>query len=195
MFFSVLNYLHYRWSLFFFQRKAFYELKKVCITQHASFRGPCMLTIKGKFSLGENFICNSGPVFSMGNGSCSKINVSKNAQLTIGKQVGMSNTVISCHKSITIGDFVNVGDGCLIMDSNFHSTNWEIRKNREQDVQCAKTASIKIGDHVFIGAHSIICKGVTIGDRSIIAAGSVVVKDIPADCIAGGNPAHVIKQL
>jgi acetyltransferase-like isoleucine patch superfamily enzyme len=52
-----------------------------------------------------------------------------------------------------------------------------------------------IEDDVFIGARSVICKGVTIGARSIIAAGSVVVKDIPADCIAGGNPCKVIKYL
>ena len=46
---------------------------------------------------------------------------------------------------------------------------------------------------MFVGARSIILKGVTIGEHSIIAAGSVVTTDIPADCIAGGNPCKVIK--
>lgn len=52
-----------------------------------------------------------------------------------------------------------------------------------------------IEDDVFIGMNTIVLKGVTIGARSVIGAGSVVVKSIPADCIAVGNPAKVIKRL
>ena len=52
-----------------------------------------------------------------------------------------------------------------------------------------------IEDDAFIGMNCIILKGVTIGARSIVAAGSVVTKSIPADCVAGGNPAKVIKYL
>lgn len=81
------------------------------------------------------------------------------------------------------------------MDSNFHSLDWRKRENRDIDVSDAKTAPVVIEDYVFIGARSIICKGVTIGEKSIIAAGTVVVKDIPANCIAGGNPCKVIKYL
>lgn len=58
-----------------------------------------------------------------------------------------------------------------------------------------KHASIKIEDDAFIGARSIITKGVTIGARSVVAAGSVVVCDIPSDEIWGGNPAKFIKRL
>ena len=54
---------------------------------------------------------------------------------------------------------------------------------------------VVIEDDVLIGTNCIILKGVTIGARSIIAAGSIVTKSIPADCIAGGNPAKVIKYL
>ena len=54
------------------------------------------------------------------------------------------------------------------------------------------SASIVIEDDVWVGAHSIILKGVTIGARSIIGAGSVVTKSIPADCVAAGNPCRVI---
>jgi maltose O-acetyltransferase len=56
-------------------------------------------------------------------------------------------------------------------------------------------APINIGDDVWIGGASIICPGVSIGDRSIIGAGSVVTKDIPADVIAAGNPCKVIRKL
>lgn len=57
------------------------------------------------------------------------------------------------------------------------------------------SAPVTIEDDVFIGMNCVILKGVTIGARSIIAAGSVVTKSIPADCVAGGNPAKVIKRL
>lgn len=57
-----------------------------------------------------------------------------------------------------------------------------------------KTGPISIGDDVFIGANCIINKGITIGDRSIVAAGIVVVKSIPEDEICGGNPAKLIKK-
>lgn len=58
-----------------------------------------------------------------------------------------------------------------------------------------KSAPVVIGDYVFIGARSIVLKGVTIGEKSIIAAGSVVTKDVPANCLAGGNPCKMIKYL
>lgn len=74
-----------------------------------------------------------------------------------------------------IGNHVNIGAECIIIDSNFHSTNWQDRADRRKDVQDAKTASIHIGDYVFIGTRCIINKGITIGEKSIIAAGSVVV--------------------
>lgn len=57
------------------------------------------------------------------------------------------------------------------------------------------SAPIVVEDDVWVGAHSIILKGVTIGARSIIGAGSVVTKSIPADCVAAGNPCRVIKNL
>lgn len=56
------------------------------------------------------------------------------------------------------------------------------------------SAPIVIEDDVWVSAHSIILKGVTIGARSIIGAGSVVTKSIPADCVAAGNPCRVIKK-
>ncbi|MFP4356293.1 MAG: sugar O-acetyltransferase [Phycisphaerae bacterium] len=54
---------------------------------------------------------------------------------------------------------------------------------------------VSIGSDVWVGGGAIICPGVTIGDRSVVAAGAVVVKDVPPDVVVGGNPARLIKQL
>lgn len=56
-------------------------------------------------------------------------------------------------------------------------------------------APVQIGSHAWIGFNSIILKGVTIGDRSVVAAGSVVTHDVPADTLVGGNPARVLRTI
>ena len=107
----------------------------------------------------------------------------------------MSQVSITCKHYIHIGSHVKIGAGTLIFDTNFHNTDWHVRRDQEKDLATAINAPVIIGDDVFVGTRCIINKGVTIGDRSIIAAGSVVVKDIPADCIAGGNPCKVIVTI
>lgn len=147
--------------------------------------------------IGDYFVCVSNPYNAIDCYPASKICVREGAKLIIGKYSGMTNSVIQCHESITIGDYVNIGAGCMIMDTNFHSTGWRIRANREEDTQKknVRTSPVTLEDYVFIGARSIICKGVTIGEKSIVAAGSVVVKSIPKGEIWGGNPAKFITKI
>lgn len=116
-----------------------------------------------------------------------------NASIKIGDNVGMSSPVLWSHERITIGNYVKLGGNCILMDTDSHNLNYMIRRGQYTD--WGKSAPIMIEDDVFIGMNCIILKGVTIGARSIIAAGSVVTKSIPADCIAGGNPAKVIRFL
>ena len=144
--------------------------------------------------IGDDFILRTGKRNGI-DGEQSRICVAEGARLKIGKSSGMTNTTIQCYQNITIGDYVNIGAGCLIMDSNFHSTDWHDRMDRRKDTSMKINAPVHIGDAVFIGARSIICKGVTIGDHAMIAAGSVVVKDVPADEVWGGNPARFIKEV
>lgn len=159
------------------------------------FNGRIFLFVKGKINIGDYFIANSGPNYSIDCGKGCKICVTENVTLLIGEYCGMTNTVIQCHELIEIGHHVNIGAGCMIMDSNFHSTNWQDRLDRKKDIENHRNASVKIGNVVFIGARSIICKGVTIGNHAMIAAGSVVVTDVPANEVWGGNPAKFIKKL
>ena len=115
-----------------------------------------------------------------------------NGTIEIGANTGMSNTGIFAFERVRIGEDVYIGAGCNIYDSNFHSVYHEDRKNGDTGV---KTAPVVIGNRVFIGAHSLILKGVTVGNNSVIAAGSVVVKNIPEKEIWGGNPAKFLCKL
>lgn len=122
--------------------------------------------------------------------------------IEMGHHVGMSSPCVWAKERITIGNHVNIGGDCIIMDSDAHNLDWRIRDSGEMfsakesmDGHTAKCAPIVIEDHVLIGARSIILKGVTIGRGSVIGAGSVVVKSIPPGCIAAGNPCKVIKRL
>lgn len=148
-----------------------------------------------KVSFGENFICSSGPIYSVDPSFMSSINVKENAILRIGNNSGITGTSIHAHNCVTIGDNVNIGAGTMIYDTNFHSTNVKVRIDREKDLLDVETAPINIGDNVFIGARCLINKGVTIGENSLIGAGSVVVKKIPANELWAGNPAVFIKKI
>lgn len=114
--------------------------------------------------------------------------------LQIGEKVGISNSVFYCADAITIEDNVLIGAGCLITDSDSHSIDYYNRCIVPHDSNIKK-APVIIKEGAFVGANSIILKGVHIGKRSVIGAGSVVTKDVPEDEIWGGNPAVFIKRI
>ena len=117
----------------------------------------------------------------------------KNGTITIGNKSGLSSAVLSTMSSITIGENVKIGGNVRIFDHNYHSLNFEKRRGKE-DSKDVKTAPVIIGDDVFIGTNAIILKGTTIGDRSIIGAGSIVSGKIPPDEIWAGNPAKCVSK-
>jgi acetyltransferase-like isoleucine patch superfamily enzyme len=89
---------------------------------------------------------------------------------------------------------ITIGDGCMMAQSvTITDSDWHDMYDRSLSI--GNTEAVKIGNNVWIGDSAIISKGVTIGDNAIIGAGAIVVKDIPANAIAGGNPAVVIKYL
>lgn len=196
-FFSVLNkkLLEVFWAEF----AIFYLTQKganLRDPKSISFKGKCLFQVQkgANISIGKGFVCNSSELYSIDTARCSKVLVRNGATLRIGDNSGMSNTVIQCWKRVEIGDNVKIGAGTIIMDTNFHSLDWKQRMNKSTDSANAKSAPVVLKNNVFIGAKTIILKGVTIGENSVIAAGSVVVKSIPDNCIAGGNPCVVIKQ-
>lgn len=148
----------------------------------------------GKCSIGLNFKMNSRESSNpIGRFHRCSIIVGNEGNLIIGQNVGMSSASIVCHKQIEIGDNVKIGGNVVIYDTDFHSLNHRDRVDLITDRQGTKKNKVKIGNNVFIGAHSTILKGVTIGDNAIIGACSVVTKSIPSNEIWAGNPARFIK--
>lgn len=151
---------------------------------------------KGKIEFGDNFKMNNGLLGNQIGFSCPCILRAENGSINIGDNVGMSQTaLIAKGADITIGNHVKIGGGVKIYTTDFHSLDFEKRQNVKTDVEFRKTANVTIDDDCFIGAGVIILKGVHIGARSVIGAGSVVSNDIPSDCVAGGNPCRVIREL
>ena len=117
--------------------------------------------------------------------SGSRVYVNEGANLSLGSGYINNNLSLSCFEKIEIGYDVAISDNVCIRDSDNHDI---LTSNH------VKTKPIKIGNHVWIGMNVTILKGVTIGDGCIIAAGSVVNRDIPEKCLAGGVPARILKQ-
>lgn len=114
------------------------------------------------------------------------------ARIQVGHGCGFTGATIVAATSVIIGDRVLVGANSTIVDTDFHPLT---RAGREADILAGACAPVTIHDDAFIGMHCLILKGVTIGANSVIAAGSVVTRDVPPNVIAAGNPARVVKTL
>jgi acetyltransferase-like isoleucine patch superfamily enzyme len=114
--------------------------------------------------------------------------VFRGGRLEIGDRTSLNYGVdISATGLVRIGADCGIGTHVIIMDNDFHELEDRSRRPAPKPVV--------IGDRVWIGNRSMILPGVTIGDGAVIGAGSVVMTDIPAGCLAMGNPARVIKKL
>ena len=153
------------------------------------------LSNNAKVKLGKNLYMSNGnhqnPLSGNDEGH---IHVEENATLTIGDYVGISGTRIWCSERITIGNYVKIGGGVTIIDTDAHSLDFVNRRNKIMDQKLKKNSPIIIEDDVFIGMNSLILKGVTLGRGCVIGAGSVVTKSVPANSVACGNPAVVINN-
>ncbi|HPA78767.1 MAG TPA: acyltransferase, partial [Kiritimatiellia bacterium] len=116
----------------------------------------------------------------------------RGGHIEIGDCSGCSGAVISSHSSVKIGRHVKIGGNVRIYDHDFHSLDFQVRREAEDQLQI-QTRPVEIGDDVFIGANAIILKGVSIGARAVVGAGSVVSRNIGPDEIWAGNPARLIR--
>lgn len=120
------------------------------------------------------------------------------AEIVIGSDAGMSGTVICAAASVRIGDRVMLGANTTVTDTDSHPLDFRERfaEHHGLDPRLADSATavepVVIEDDVFVGMHAIVLKGVTIGRGAVIAAGSLVTRDVPPGAIAGGVPARVL---
>ncbi len=117
-----------------------------------------------------------------------------NPQLIIGSHTFIGNgCMFTVNRRVQIGEYCNIAGGTTIADSDGHPTEWDRRADHDE-LSAEEVGDITIGDYVWIGRDVQILKGVTIGDRAIIGAGSVVISDVPADMTAMGSPARLIRN-
>ncbi len=109
-------------------------------------------------------------------------------RIEIGNHVFINyGASLSAHLLVRIGDGSQLGSYVCLMDNDYHSV--------EDRTQPGASKPIILGRNVWLGVRVIVLKGVTIGDNAVIGAGSVVTHDIPANCLAAGVPARVIRTF
>ena len=124
------------------------------------------------------------------------------AEIIIGSHTSIGNSLIASATSIHVGDDTLISFGCSIVDHDSHSLQW---KNRRTDVKDwyrgeknwdhVVSKPVLIGDKCWLGLNVIVLKGVQIGDGAVVAAGSVVTRNVPPWTLVAGNPAKVIREL
>ncbi len=168
------------------------------ISEDAVFYGKPIVSLapRSRIVIGErSVLCSDSEFTALGvNHPVMLRTLRPDAEIVIGADTGISGGSICAASSVRIGHSCLLGANVTIADTDFHAIDPINRRynNRSTDIE---VAPVVIGSNVFIGTNATILKGVQIGDNSVIGAGSVVVKDIPADCIAAGNPAKVIRLI
>jgi len=109
----------------------------------------------------------------------------KGAHMVLGSSYINGNCRLRCGKEIIIGDGCAISHDVTIMDSDFHKIIGSEKPN---------SIPVHIGNNVWIGSRAMVLKGVTVGDGSIIGAGSIVTHDVPPNAFVAGNPARIIKE-
>lgn len=155
---------------------------------------------KSYLQLGDNCLLDCKILFESGEG-----------KVVVGNNNYLGNSNIICRTSIVFEDNIFVAWGSYFYDHNSHSIDY---REREKDIQqqlldyrnkqlfienknwnVVDTAPIKVCSNAWIGMNCIILKGVTIGEGAIVAAGSVVTKNVAPWTIVGGNPAMILKKI
>lgn len=161
------------------QNKRFKEKYIDCGGENLSIVGgiTCIKLLGGELIIGDAVTIYKDVKLSI-------VPAEENARLEIGNGSAIGDrTEIHVGESVKIGANTLITWNCCIMDRDYH------RINSEKEV----VKPVQIGNNVWIGCNSLIMKGVTIGDGAVVAAGSVVTKNVEPNTLVAGNPARVIK--
>lgn len=151
------------------------------------------LTGQKYISIGDDSYLNKGVLLTAWD---SFMNRNFTPEIKIGRNCGIgAYSHITAIQSICIGDNVLTGLGVLITDNSHGATERGCLDINPNQRPLESKGAVVIEDNVWIGEHACIMPGVRIGKGSIVAANSVVTRDVPPYCVVGGIPAKVIRQL
>ena len=146
--------------------------------------------------IGDNVSINSGSWANpIGNGTKTNFQLFRNGSIQIGNHCGISNVSFTSAVGIKIADNVMLGEGCKIYDTDFHPISYSERMIPGNPEEYINSKEVVIDEGVFVGAGTLILKGVHIGRHSVIGAGSVITKSVPENEIWAGNPAKFIAEI
>lgn len=113
----------------------------------------------------------------------------------VGGRIEIGDYVLLCPGvRIDSGEHIRIGSNCMFAAGAYITdADWHGLYDRTEVI--GKSASVELADNVWIGDGATVCKGVRIGENSIVGAGAVVTKDVPANTVVAGNPATVVKAL
>ena len=138
----------------------------------------------------STFRCTSGSIYA----PCKLVTICSSAKILIGRDSGLNGTsIVARSKKIIIGQRVSIAPNVVIMDSPFHKTYPPLERNNYPGKEL--DTDIYIGDDVWISTGCIILPGASIGKGSVVAARSLINKKFPKNCLIGGIPAKIIKEL
>ena len=150
---------------------------------------------EGAVRLGDYVSCYAGCSFSIG----------QNGRCTVGDFTLMNGALVMAEELIEIGSYCLISWNVGIADSDFHPLAPAQRRldalalapyyKERPPRPPIRTAPVRIGDNVWIGMNAVILKGVSIGENSVVAAGSVVTKSIEPNTVVAGNPATIVKKF
>jgi len=146
---------------------------------------PPLIMGNGRIEVGDDVVIGS---------PCTWV-VESTAELIIGDRVSLNyRGILSVAKSVRICDDTLIAGDVAIFDNTNHPVS-PARRLARAGITSEEVAPVVIGRNVWIGIHCIIMRGVTIGDNSVVAAGSVVTKSVPCDTLVAGDPAAPIRRL
>lgn len=157
-----------------------YLRKCTSIGKMVSINGKPIIENKGQIILDDNVRLWSNIVQS-------KLYTGSNGQLIVGNNSRLNGVHIDARELVKIGKNVRIAPYTIILDSDFHDI-----KDHFTD---GPSKPVIIEDDVWLATRCTVLKGVTIGKGSVVAAGAVVTKDVPSNCVVAGVPASVIKRL
>lgn len=116
-----------------------------------------------------------------------RLSVGKGGYLEVGENTRLNGPTISATQQVIIGMHCRIAPHVIIMDGDFHDLNDRLSEGKKQ--------SIIIEDHAWVATRAMVLKGVRIGRGAVVAAGSVVTKDVPPYTVVAGVPARIVKTL